>query len=289
MKNQRRIIKIAIGQINPTLGDLKKNIRKHCDFVEQAIKKGSDLIVFPELSISGYSLKDATYDVAVTPDDARLKPLLELSRKISIVLGCVEMGERYELYNSLFYLENGAVAGRHRKVYLPTYGVFEEDRYFSAGSRFKALNTGLAPLGLLICEDVWHAASGLLLALDGAGILIVGANGLTRGLNGTDKPENIHAWEMLIRSLAITTTSYIVFANRAGVEDGLIFWGGSEVVQPGGQTAAKADYFDEEIIYHEIDLFKLKHARLNATLLSDEKIPVLIDELKRIHEKNKSY
>jgi len=289
MKKQKRIIKIAIGQINPTLGNLDKNILKHCSFVQKAIEKDADIIVFPELSLSGYSLKDATYDVAITPDDERLKPLLELSKKIAIVFGCVEIGDRFELYNSLFYLENGSVTGRHRKVYLPTYGVFEEDRYFSSGSRFKVLQTNLAPFGLLICEDVWHPTSGLLLALDGAAILIVSANGLTRGLNGSEKPENIHAWEMLIRSLAITTTSYIIFANRAGVEDGLVFWGGSELVRPGGQTVAKAAYFDEEILYNEIDLFKLKHARLNATLLSDEKIPVLIDELKRIHEKNKSY
>ncbi len=289
MQKQKRIIKIAVGQLSPALGNLKTNIEKHIAITQKAVKNGADIIIFPELSLSGYALKDATYDMAITAEDGRIKALLELSHQIAIVLGCVEMGERYELYNSLFYLEDGQVIGRHRKVYLPTYGVFEEDRYFSGGNRFQALSTNLASFGLLICEDVWHATSGLLLALDGAAILIVSANGLTRGVKDADKPENIQAWEMLIRSLAITTTSYIVFANRSGVEDGLIFWGGSEIVRPGGQTLAKANYFDEEILYGQIDLFKLKHARLNATLLSDEKIPMLVDELNRIHDKNKSY
>ncbi len=286
---KKRIIKVAVGQISPTLGDLDKNIAKHCSSIEKAIAQKVDLILFPELSLTGYSLKDATFDVALEAQSKLFKELLKLSTQISISFGFVELGERHELYNSNLFLEDGKIQAHHRKVYLPTYGVFEEDRYFSSGSRFKSFDSKLTKFGTLICEDIWHTSSGLILALDGATVILVSAAGLTRGTSKNDKPENIVAWETLIKSMAITTTSYVIFANRVGVEDGLVFWGGSEVVQPNGHSIAKAGYYNEELLLAEIDMYKLKHARLNATILSDEKLPVLIDEFTRLHKKNSQY
>lgn len=287
--SQKRIIKIAIGQVGPVLADLDKNIAHHCRIIEQAIESKADVILFPELSLTGYSLKDATYDVAINKNDSKLDPFKKLSSHISISTGFVEMGERHELYNSNLFFEMGNIIAHHRKVYLPTYGVFEEERYFSSGNRFKAFESKYTTMGALICEDIWHTCSGLILALDGANIILVSAAGLTRGTSKDEKPENIVAWETLIKSLAISTTSYIIFANRVGVEDGLVFWGGSEVVQPSGQTIAKAGYYNEELLFAEVDMYKLKHARLNATILSDEKLPVLIDEFTRLHKKNSQY
>jgi NAD+ synthase (glutamine-hydrolysing) len=286
---EKRIIKVALAQVSPILGDLDRNINQHCEFIEQAIKQKADLIVFPELSLTGYSLKDATFDVALAKNDPRLDKIRVLSSKISISCGMVELGERFELYNTNLFFENGKLLTTHRKVYLPTYGVFEEERYFSSGNRFHAFDSRLAKFGTLICEDIWHTASGLILALDGASIMLVTAAGLTRGTSKDAKPENINAWETIVKSLAISTTSYVVFVNRVGVEDGLIFWGGSELVQPNGRAIAKAEYYQEELLIAEIDMHVLKHARLNTTLLSDEKLPVLIEEFKRIHKKNKHY
>lgn len=286
---EKRIIKVAIGQVGPLLADLNKNIAKHCRLIEEAIEQKVDLILFPELSLTGYSLKDATFDVALSKNDKFFNKLLNLSSKISISFGFVEMGERHEFYNSNLFLEDGIIRAHHRKVYLPTYGVFEEDRYFSSGSRFKAFDSKLAKFGTLICEDIWHTSSGLILALDGAAVILVSAAGLTKGTSKNEKPENIVAWETLIKSMAITTTSYVVFANRVGVEDGLVFWGGSEIIQPNGNSIAKAGYYNEELLVAEIDMHKLKHARLNATILSDEKLPVLIEEFTRLHKKNSHY
>jgi len=287
--SKKRIIKVALAQVNPILGDLDKNITKHCEFIEQAIKQTADLIVFPELSLTGYSLKDATFDVAMVKDDPRLDKIKALSSKISISCGMVEMGERYEFYNTGLFFEDSNLLTTHRKVYLPTYGVFEEDRYFSSGNRFHAFDSKLGKFGTLICEDIWHTASGLILALDGASVMLVTAAGLMRGTTKDDKPENINAWETIVKSLAISTTSYVVFVNRVGVEDGLIFWGGSELVQPNGRAVAKAQYYKEELLIAEIDMHILKHARLNTTLLSDEKLPVLIEEFTRVHKKNNEY
>lgn len=287
--SEKRFIKVALGQVGPVLADLDRNIEKHCHFIEQAIGQKADLIVFPELSLTGYSLKDATFDVALKKDDTKLDKIKTLSSNISVSCGFVELGDRFEFYNTQLFFEGGDLLSRHRKVYLPTYGVFEEERYFSSGNRFKVSHSKLAPIGSLICEDIWHAASGLILALDGASIMLVSAAGLTRGTSKGIKPENISAWETIVKSLAISTTSYVVFVNRVGVEDGLVFWGGSEVVLPNGQMLKKADYYKEQLVTVTIDMHQLKHARLNTTLLSDEKLPVLIDEFTRIHQKNKDY
>lgn len=289
MKNEKRILKIALAQTSSVLAGLEQNIEHHRKKVEQAISAGADIIIFPELSLTGYSLKDATYDVALTRDDERLAGLAGLSSRIGIVCGGVEMGKGSVLYNTLFYFEEGRLAHRHRKVYLPTYGVFEEERYFSPGSHFRAFPAKNVNLGLLICEDVWHPASGQILALDGASLLVVSANGLTRGMGPSGKPVNIQAWETLVRALAVTTTSYVAFVNRVGVEDGLIFWGGSGLIGPDGMEVVRADYFEEELIYAEMDMFKLRHVRTHTTLLSDERLPVLIEEYTRLHQKNKEY
>ncbi len=289
MTPSKRILKIALAQTSSVLAGLEQNIARHVRVVEKAIADKADLVVFPELSLTGYSLKDATYDAAMSLDDPRLKPLEKLSGRIGIVCGGVELGRGSVLYNTLFYFENGRLAHRHRKVYLPTYGVFEEERYFSPGSHFRAFKAKDTTLGLLICEDAWHPAPGQILALDGASLLIVSANGLTRGMGPAGKPVNIQAWETLVRSLAITTTSYVAFVNRVGVEDGLIFWGGSSLIGPDGMEVGRADYFEEGITYAEMDMFKLRHVRTHTTLLSDERLPVLIEEFSRLHQKNKEY
>ena len=282
-------LKIAVAQVDNVLGDVDRNLERHYEAVEKAIEEKQDIIVFPELSLTGYSLKDAVYDVALSVQDAKWQQLKELSRHISIVVGAVELSDRYEIFNSLLFFEDGDLLSRHRKVYLPTYGLFEEKRYFSSGYRFRAFNSRLGRFGMLICEDAWHPTAGVILAQDGASIILVSAAGIARGLQSDGELENIQDWEALNRSLSIYTTSYIVFANRVGVEDGLMFWGGSEVYGPLGRRLSKAQYYEADLLFSEIDLLKLKHARINTTLLSDENLHVVIEELTRINEERKKY
>ncbi len=289
MNKQKNIKSIAIAQIPSVLGEVDKNLEYHYRYIEKAIEEQCELVIFPELSLSGYSLKDAVYDVALSVDDQKLDQLKTYSRKIDIALGMVELSDRFEIFNSLVYFQNGRLLTRHRKVYLPTYGLFEEKRYFSAGNRIRAFDANWERLGLLVCEDMWHPTSGIILAHDGAKIILVSSAGVARGLDESDKPENVHTWEVLNRALAITTTSYIIFANRVGVEDGLMFWGGSEIIDPHGRVTNKASYFNEEFVKAEIDLLKLKHARINTTLLSDEKVDMLVDEFSRIKKETREY
>ncbi len=284
-----RKLKIAIAQTDAVLADISANLEKHYAHIEQAIDQKCAIIQFPELSLTGYSLKDAVFNVALSDDDQKLNKIKELSKHISIIVGGVELSKRYELYNSLFYFENGSLHSKHRKVYLPTYGLFEEKRYFSAGNRFRAFDSKWGRMGMLICEDMWHATSGMILAQDGASILFVSSAGVTRGIDEYPRPANIRDWEALNHALALQTTSYMAFSNRVGVEDGLMFWGGSEINDPDGRRVLKANYHQEELVFAEIDLLKLKHARINTTLLSDEKLTLVIDELNRIREDRKDY
>jgi len=282
-------IKISVAQTNSVLGDLEKDLDKHYEIIERAIEEKCDIVFFPELSLTGYSLKDAVSEVAIPDDDYKLDKIKQLSKNITIIVGMVELDERFEIFNTQLFFEDGILKSKHRKVYLPTYGLFEEERYFSSGNRFRAFDSNFGRFGLLICEDMWHPTSGVILAQDGASILFVASAGVARGMGLDSKPENVHVWEALNRSLAISTTTYMVFANRVGVEDGLMFWGGSEVVDPSGITVQKAKYFKEEQLIVHLDMLKLKHARINTTLISDEKLDVVLEELSRIKVERKEY
>jgi NAD+ synthase (glutamine-hydrolysing) len=287
MSNKK--IKVALAQIGSKLADIHYNLDKHLKYIEKAIKEKADCILFPELSLTGYSLKDAVYDVAISHDDPMLAPLYQASKNISICFGMVELTDTFEAKNSSLFLEEGKLLARHRKVYLPTYGVFEEKRYFTAGNRFRAFNSKLGRFGMLICEDMWHPTSTMILALDGALAIFVNSAGLLRGVQSLTKPENIQIWENLNRTSAHVFTSYLIFCNRVGVEDGLMFWGGSEIIDPHGKEVIKAPYFEEALITAEIDWLKLKHARMHTTILSDEQLDIVTEELQRLAKSSKEY
>jgi NAD+ synthase (glutamine-hydrolysing) len=289
MKLAKQKIKIALAQINPRLGDLAYNLNLHLEYIEEAGKQGADIIVFPELSLTGYALKDAVYDVARSYMDSYLLPLYKASAAITVCFGMVELSNLYEAKNSSIFLEQGDCIARHRKVYLPTYGVFEEKRYFTPGNRFRAFDSKFGRFGMLICEDIWHPTSTMVLARDGALAIFVGSAGLLRGVTGSEKPDIIQAWESINRTSALLFTSYFIFCNRVGNEDGLLFWGGSEIIDPHGTVVVKAPYFKETLVYAEIDWLKIKHARIHTTLVSDERLDIVMEELKRIDRTAKEY
>jgi predicted amidohydrolase len=282
-------LRIALAQISSKLADIDSNIDKHLKYIKQAIEEEADIVFFPELSLTGYSLKDAVFDVALACDDAKLMPLYEVSKDINICFGFIELTERFEAKNTNLFLEDGKLLSKHRKVYLPTYGLFEEKRYFTSGNRFRAFDSKLGRFGLLICEDMWHPSSTMILALDGALAIFVNSAGILRGIRNQPKPENIQVWENLNRASAHIFTSYFIFCNKVGVEDGLTFWGGSEIIDPHGKVVAKAPYFEEHLLIAEIDWLKIKHARMHTTLLSDERIDIVTEELQRIAKVTKEY
>ncbi len=279
--------KIAVAQINPALGDYDKNIKKHLKYIDNAIKKKADMIVFPELSLTGYSVKDLNFDLAINPYTSDLlKPLKDKSKKITIVCGGIEEDENYGIYNSAFYIEGGEVKFTHKKVYPPDYGMFEEVRYFSKGKEADVHETKFGKLGLLVCEDLWHMSLPLLQALKGAKVIIGIAVSPTRlALNSKSKIlKNYEINSEQHKAYARLLSIYVVFCNRVGYEDGVNFWGGSEVVDPFGNVDKVAKFFDEDLIVSEINMNSVKRARHMARHFLDEDVNFLRNEVKLLSE-----
>lgn len=276
-------IQVAIGQINTRLADVQANLDKHLDYAGQAARRGADLIVFPELSLTGYSLMDAAADVALPadPDHPVFRALLDASRQLDIVFGFVEEDVRHRLHIAGAYLSQGQIIHIHRKVYLPTYGMFDEGRFFAPGDRFRAFDTRFGRMGILICEDFWHVSSPYLLWMDGADLCLLTSASPGRGVQ---QPvlESAHRVETLNHIYAEQFTNYFIHANRVGFEDGLNFWGGSTVYAPDGALLAKAPYDHEALLIQEIDLNQIRRSRLRLPLLRDERAHLVQRELTRI-------
>src|SRR5262245_65351929 len=172
--------KLVVAQTNPRLGDLGANLADHVERVDAAIGK-ADLILFPELSLTGYFLKDQVDELALGLDADLLGPLVERSRRISIAFGFAERSPEGRIYNSLGFLEGGRFLGVHRKVHLVSYGLFDEGRDFAPGDRFQILASRHGRFGPLICEDMWHMPSAYTYFLDDADALLVASASPARG------------------------------------------------------------------------------------------------------------
>ncbi len=279
---------IALAQIDNTLGDLQKNIKKHVECIRRAKDGGADLVVFPELSLTGYAVKDINWDVAIRSTDEKvLKPLLDESDGISIVAGMVEESNEYGINNSALFIEKGTVAHVHRKVYPPAYGMFEEARYFSPGKNARAFDSALGRFGMLVCEDLWHVSLPYILAKDGAQLIIGIAASPTRLAGDEVRIQNAQVNSEQHKAYARLLSSYIVFCNRVGYEDGVNFWGGSEIVSPTGDVVVQAKLFDEEMVFAEIDGNEVRRARRFARHFLDDDIRLTIEELERIKRNNR--
>jgi predicted amidohydrolase len=261
---------------------VRKNLALHERMAQEAIARSATLLIFPELSLTGYFLKDQVPSVALRRDAKELQLFRELSRRLAIVVGFVEEGPGHRFYNAAAYFEGGEIRHVHRKVYLPTYGIFDEARYLAAGEKVRAFDTALGRIALLVCEDLWHPAIPALAAWDGAESLLCLSASPGRG-QGQDGPfQNAGTWERTIRAYGDLFTCFVAYANRVGYEDGACFWGGSEVVSPAGETVAKARYLDEELLLADLDPGILRRARVANPLLRDERLDLTLHELSRI-------
>lgn len=279
-------IRIALAQINPRLGSLAANLALYEEAVRRGVGERADLLVFPELSLTGYFLRDTVPSVALSAKSAEMKALERLSRELPFVAGLVEESVDHRFFNSAIYFEDGEIRHVHRKVYLPTYGMFDEQRYFARGDRVRAFESKFGRLTLLICEDLWHPSTIYLAALDGAlAVLCPSASPLRGIVEGQAQDDNARYWEMLNRTYAETYSLFMVYSNRCGFEDGVGFWGGSEIIDPFGQRLAKAKYYEEDFLVAEVALESVRRKRTMSPLLRDEDIDLTINELMRIRER----
>jgi NAD+ synthase (glutamine-hydrolysing) len=277
-------LNLALAQINTRLGNVEANLAKHLEIITEARVRGADLLVFPELSLTGYVLQDLATAVShrPTPDDPIFRQLLQASQHIDLVVGFVDEDQRHRFYIAAAYLSQGRVVHVHHKVYLPTYGLFDEGRFFAWGDAVQAFDTRFGRLGILICEDFWHASPPYLLWLDGAEMLLFTSASPGRGLTAEPQLESARWVEHINRAYASLFTTFVVHANRVGYEDGLNFWGGSTAFDPNGELIVKAPYHQEALTLAEIDLGQLHRTRARLPLLRDERTGLVMREMQRI-------
>src|SRR5687767_3317914 len=232
-------IRVALAQLAPSLGELDRNLVRHHEILEEARADKADLVVFPELGLTGYQLQDLAAEVSLRLDDPRLADLAAATEGLSAILSFVEESGDHRLFIAAALLEDGEITHVHRKLFLPTYGLFDERRFFAQGDVLRAVPSRLGfGLGIGVCEGFWHLSVPQLLALDGAQVLITVASSPGRDLAAPNAVGlgTATSWWTLMSTYAQLTTSFVVFCNRVGVDESISFWGGSEVVAPSGEA-----------------------------------------------------
>jgi len=278
-------IRIALAQIAPRLGDLEANLARHLELLRAAREAGADLVVFPELGLTGYQLQDLAGDVSMRLDDPRLGELVAATDGLSAIVSFVEESADHRLFIAAALLEDGELRHVHRKLFLPTYGLFDERRFFAAGDVLRATPSDLGiGLGIAICEDFWHLTVPQLLALDGAQILVNVSSSPGRDLAATNEVGlgTATSWRTLMRTYAQLTTSFVVFCNRVGVDESISFWGGSEVIAPTGAAIFSAPLYDEGLFTVDISPADIRRERIALPLLRDERPELQARELARV-------
>jgi len=281
-------VTVGLSQMTPILGDVEANLQLHLQQIDEAAAQGVELLIFPELSLTGYRLRDLAFSVAMEPtaENPIFHTLLEASKRMDLVVGFAEADKRQQYYIAAAYLSGGQLVHVHRKVYLPTYGMFDEGRYFAWGDAIRAFDTRFGRVGILICEDFWHVSAAHLLWLDGADILLLTSSSPGRGLATTQKIGSAKWVEHINQAYASMFTNFVLHANRTGFEDGVTFWGGATAFDPEGQLLAQGPYYEEALVVAELDLSQLRRTRVRLPLLRDERVRLTTREMTRILNKS---
>lgn len=273
--SEDRTLRVALAQIDPALGEVEGNLHLVREHIARARAEAADLVVFPELTLSGYSLGQVDDDVALSIDGPELAALAEESGALSCVVGFPEAG-RLHTHNSAAYLERGQLRHVHRKLYLPTYDIWEERKHFTPGSAMRAFDTDVGRVAILICSDAWQPALAVVAIQDGAQVLIVPANSTSL------RPAIPQDWRDINRFYARQLECYVVFVNRVGDEAGLSFWGGSHVYDPWGELVAEAPVGEPALVTTELDLDAVRRRRREMPLVKEARLALLSRELERL-------
>ncbi len=272
-------MKLAVAQIAPQLGDIDANLEKLRAFQQDALAGGAELVIFPELALSGYALGARTASCALSRSDPAFRRLLDFSRDLPLVTGFVERSPRGRIHNAAALLDAGEVVHVHRKIYLPTYSTWEEGKHFAKGKRLEVFSYRGFRVAIFICYDFWYPSAVYLAACDDADLFIVVASSSL-----DQEGMSPRTWELLIRSPAALYGGYVAFCNRVGTEAEASYWGGSAVIAPHARWEVRAGG-GEELIYADIELNAVKEARDALPLLRDLDTDFTLRELTRVIDK----
>ena len=279
-------LRVAIAQMHPRLGDLEGNLALHRDWIGRAREAGASLLVFPELSLTGYAVRDLAPSLALPAKGGPLQSLAKEAGGMTVAVGALVEDRAGPPANAGVILERGRVAFVHRKVYLPTHGMFEEARYLSPGDRFRVHRSkplGMN-LGVLVCRDLWHLSSAVALSWRGMDLLVgmsaSPGRDLSEGRPGGDGFGSRHMLRLLDESYARCLGAFVVHANRVGTEEGVTFSGGSEVRDPTGRLVAEGPEGDEALVTADLDPDLLRRARSALPLERDERRELVAREVR---------
>jgi predicted amidohydrolase len=278
-----RIIYMRIGmaQTNPTLLDVEANVKNTIDLM-QRYNHDSDLLIFPELSLSGYLVRDRADEVALSLDSPELNSICEASKdlNVAVMLGFVEQGKGDVVYNSAAFIQDGSIKTVQRKIYPPTYGIFDEGKYFAKGKDVKVEEFGPFDVTMLICADLWHPSLFQIASHKHTSLLIGMINSPEGGLGSTYSSSI--GWERVGQFYSSIYGCYVVIVNRVGMEEGLNFFGNSMILDPFGNVVERCLFNEEEVRISEIDIKQVKSLRKILPTMRDEDIHFTIRQLSKI-------
>jgi predicted amidohydrolase len=272
-------IKLALAQMSCKQGNKTANIKKIEKIVTKAKNHAAELVIFPELSLTGYVVRDQIYELAETIPGPSTNILENIARKTKthIIFGMPELSEKTHatLYNTAVLIGPKGLIGKYRKMYLPTHSVFEEKRYFRPGYQTAAFETELGKIGLIICYDIFFPEVSRLTRLEGAQLIVcISASPAVRRM----------FFEVLTVARAMENAAFLAYVNLVGIEDGLQFWGGSKLIGPQGKILVKAKYDEEDLVIGEVDYADIRPVEAFVPTLKDIR-PELFDKLKESAEK----
>ncbi|HWO57241.1 MAG TPA: nitrilase-related carbon-nitrogen hydrolase [bacterium] len=277
-------LRLAIDQMAPVLGDLDANFKRHQDAIAWAKTQKADLLVFPELSLSGYLVRGMVHHVGITRDDPRLLALAGAAGGMSIVLGMVEKSDDGQFFNVGCYLRDGRVAAIQRKLILPNYGMFEERRFMASGAHLECFDTPWGKAGILICFDLLHPATVYLLEQSGAHLLISISASPARGISAEGHMAGEQVFRVAQEAAARLCGLMTVYVNRVGVEEGVTFWGGSQVMDPFGVVLCELPMYEAARAVCEIDMESVSRARTLFPHLKESRPDLILQEMWRLRQ-----
>jgi len=268
--------KVALAQISCKVGDKAHNIHKMATYIAKARKEKVELVIFPELSLVGYTMRDTAYELAEPIPGPSTEKMDQLAKQnnVYIMYGMVEkaMGSGAVLHNTAVFTSPMGTIGHYRKMYLPTHSIFEEKRYFRQGHDIQVYSTDIGKIGMVICYDIFFPETTRLLRLKGAELIVcISASPAVRR----------NYFETLTVARALENTVYLAYVNLAGIEDGLQFWGGSRLITPNGKIAVQAKYDDDDMAYGVVDYTDLGRTETFIPTMRDLR-PELFTELREL-------
>jgi predicted amidohydrolase len=274
-------VRITLAQVDATLGDVDANAGRAERAVAAAVAAEADLVVLPELHLTGYSIGGLSDPVSMRADDPRLARIARRAGAAGLLAGFVEDGPGIHTYNTAGYFQGGELVHLHRKLYLPTYMSFEERKHFTPGPALRAFpGPGGTRMAVLLCNDAWQPQLAFLATQDGARVLLVPAASAQSHF-----PEHYDSrtyWRDITRFYARMFQLFVVFVNRVGSEGDLRFWGGSHVVDPWGEIVAEAPEGEEHLLTVDIDLFDVRRRRHAIPLVKEARLGLISREVARL-------